>query len=112
MRSFFLAAALLIAQAALAADPRMEFWNLTSSTITGLSLAPAGTAAFGLNQCNNDKDHEVDHDERLRLTGIDPGRYDVQVTRKGGRVCTAHNVEVTAKRVSFSLTDDDLKDCH
>ena len=60
----------------------MEFWNLTSSTITALTLAPAGTSTFGPNQCDNDKDHEVDHDERLRLTGVEPGRYDVQVISK------------------------------
>jgi hypothetical protein len=96
---------------AFAAEPRMEFWNLTSSTITGLTLAPAGTASFGPDQCDNDKDHEVDHDERLRLTGVEPGRYDVQVTSKNGRVCTAHDVEVAAKRAAFSLSDADLQDC-
>ena len=94
-----------------AAD-RMLFWNLTSATITSLTLAPAGTTAFGPNQCANDKDGAVDHDERLRLTGIQPGRYDVQVVEKKGRTCLARNVMVSGEgRYAFSLSDDDLQDC-
>ena len=95
-----------------AAAGRMEFWNLTSSTITRLALAPAGSTAFGPNQCANDKDGSVDHDERLRLTGIAPGRYDVQTTDQKGRSCLARDVTVSGnKRVAFSLSDKDLKDC-
>ena len=54
----------------------------------------------------------MDHDERLRLTGIQPGRYDVRLTQKGGRVCTIRDVEVKGDgRYAFSLSDGDLKDC-
>ena len=79
-----------------------QFWNLTSGTITSLSLAPAGTSAFGPDQCPNDKDGEVEHDERLKLTGVEAGRYDVRVSDKKGRVCVAHDVEVKGTgRVAF-----------
>lgn len=100
-----------------AAQERMAFWNLTSSTITDLALAPAGpdgasAGPFGPNQCANDRDGAVDHDERLRLVGIAPGRYDVRLTTKPGRVCTVRNVEVRGGgKYSFSLSDADLKDC-
>ncbi len=96
-----------------AAAERMQFWNLTSSTITQLALAPAGTQAFGPNQCANDKDGSVDHDERLRLVGVTPGRYDVRVTDQKGRACLARDVTVNAGgHYAFSLSDDDLHDCH
>ena len=94
------------------AAERMLFWNLTSSTITALRLAPAGTTAFGANQCANDRDGAVDHDERLRLTGIQPGRYDVQITDRRGRACIARDVQVSGgKPYAFSLADEDLRDC-
>lgn len=113
MTRFALAcAALLVAGPAGAAEQRMLFWNLTTDAITNLVMAPAGTGTFGPNQCANDRDGSVDHDERLRLTGIQPGRYDVRLTQKHGRVCTIPGVEVRAEgRVAFSLADEDLKDC-
>ena len=95
-----------------AAEQRLTFWNLTSDTITNLVMAPAGTGTFGPNQCANDRDGSVDHDERLRLTGVQPGRYDVRLTQKRGRVCTIRNVEVKGEgRYAFSLGDGDLTDC-
>src|SRR5581483_7040838 len=54
----------------------IRLWNLTSETISGFQLAPSGTTDWGPHQCLNDKDKEVDHDERLRITGVEPGRYD------------------------------------
>ncbi len=104
------------------AQERMAFWNLTSSTITNLVMAPAGpngapAGPFGPNQCANDRDGAVDHDERLRLLGIAPGRYDVRLTTKPSaakpsRVCTVRNVEVRGGgKYSFSLSDSDLVDC-
>ena len=99
------------AQPALAADP-LRFWNLTTATITHLVLAPAGSGAFGADQCANDRDGAVDHDERLRLTAITPGRYDVQLTTKPGRICLIRNVEVKAGgKFAFTLDDGDLTDC-
>ena len=99
------------------AQERMAFWNLTSFTITNLAMAPAGpdgapAGPFGPNQCANDRDGTVDHDERLRLTGVAPGRYAVRLTTKPGRVCTVRNVEVKGGgKYSFSLSDSDLVDC-
>src|SRR5262249_54608914 len=45
-------------------------------------------------QCKNDRDGTVDHDERLRITGVEPGRYDVKLSDKTGRVCIVRSVEV------------------
>jgi hypothetical protein len=103
---------LLVVVAAAHGAPRkgIRFWNLTSSTVTRLELAPAGTEAFGPNQCQNDPDGVVDHDERLRLVGVSPGRYDVRLADKAGRVCVVRNLAIEDEKV-FSITDADLTDC-
>jgi hypothetical protein len=106
-----LALFLCIAGSALGAE-RLRFWNLTGVTLKELYLAPAGTAQWSANQCKNDKDGTVDHDERLTITGISPGTYDVKLTDKKGRVCTVQNVEVASGRpYAFSLSDKDLTSC-
>ncbi len=79
-----------------------RFWNLTGETITHLYLAPAGTPNWGADQCKNDPDGSVDFDERLRITGIRSGRYDVKFTDKTGRSCVVKNVEVKEGAV-FSI---------
>jgi hypothetical protein len=95
-----------------AAGP-LRFWNLTGATITRLELAPAGTQAWSANQTANDPDGAVDADERLKLSGIQPGRYDVRLTDKTGRTCMVRNVEVVAdKPYAFSVSEQDLTDCH
>src|ERR1700756_5069561 len=97
MRRFAIGFGLLVlfASVADAADPKpMRFWNLTSQTVVDFRAAPPGTAAWGANQCANDRDGAVDHDERLRISGLAPGRYDVKLTFKNGRVCTVRNVEM------------------
>src|SRR6476659_1010291 len=92
--------AAVLALAAIGTDARAQnakgirFWNLTLNTITQLQMAPAGTDAWGPDQCKNDRDGTVDHDERLRITGITAGRYDVKFTDKAGRRCTVRNIEV------------------
>lgn len=117
MRALLAVLALCAAGFPAMAQERMAFWNLTSFTITNLVMAPAGpegaaTGQFGPNQCANDRDGTVDHDERLRLTGIAPGRYDVRLTTKPGRICTVRNVEVKGGgKYAFSLSDSDLTDC-
>ena len=58
----------------------IRLWNLTTATISGFQLSPAGKNAWGPNLTLNDKDKEVDHDERLRITGVEPGRYDAKVS--------------------------------
>ena len=46
----------------------MRFWNLTLYTLTSLQFSPTGQDKWGPNQCLNDDDKTVDHDERLRIT--------------------------------------------
>jgi len=112
-RTFIILGILLLATPAVgrAAD-RMLFWNLTGTTIAKLYLAPSGTTNWGANQCANDPDGKVDTDERLKLTGVTAGRYDVKFTDAGGRTCTVKNVELQAgKAYAFSLSESDLTAC-
>jgi hypothetical protein len=88
----------------------IRLWNLTSSTISGFQLSPAGKNEWGANQTLNDKDKEVDHDERLRITGVEPGRYDARVTYPDARQCLVRDIEIKADAV-FSIADKDLKNC-
>ena len=97
--------------AALGAEGKgIRFWNLTSSTIKNLYLSPAGKDAFGPDLCANDPDGAVDHDERLKLTGLAPGRYDLKLADKTGRVCLVRNIAVEANKV-FSVQEQDLIEC-
>jgi hypothetical protein len=103
--------AALVASAANAADGKgIRFWNLTSTTVVDLRAAPAGTGAWGPNQCVNDRDGTVDHDERLRIAGLGPGRYDVKLTFKDKRACTVRNIAIKDGGI-FSIEDKDLVDC-
>ena len=88
----------------------IRFWNLTLNTITELQLSPAGKNTWGVDQCRNDRDGTVGHDERLRITGIDPGRYDVKLADKAGRTCIVRDVEVKDGAV-FSIEEKQLTDC-
>jgi hypothetical protein len=98
--------------AAGSAAERLRFWNLTTVTIQELYLAPTGTAQWSANQCANDRDGSVDSDERLTITGVTPGYYDVKLKDKKGRVCTVANVELVSGRpYAFSLSDKDLTNC-
>ena len=101
-------AAIVLAHPALAKDTR--FWNLTSSTVRSLELAPAGTKAFGPNQCLNDPDGAVDHDERVKVTGVAAGLYDAQLKLADGRTCLAKNVRIETGK-PFAIEDKDLTDC-
>jgi hypothetical protein len=106
------AALLLLTSAELAAQGKgIRFWNLTSATINNFQLAPAGKDAWGPNQCLNDRDKEVDHDERLRITGVEPGRYDAKVGYRDGRACMVRDIEIKKDAV-FSVEDKDLKECN
>jgi hypothetical protein len=96
--------------AAWAQGKGIRLWNLTTATITGFQLSPAGQNMWGGNLTLNDKDKEVDHDERLRLTGIEPGRYDAKVSYAGDRQCIVRELELRANAV-VSIADKDLKDC-
>jgi V8-like Glu-specific endopeptidase len=87
-----------------------RFWNLTANTITSLQLSPAGKDDWGRNQADNDRDHTVDHDERLKITDTAPGMYDVKFVDKSGRTCVVPNIQVTAGAV-FTIEEKDLKGC-
>ena len=93
-----------------AAGKGIRLWNLTTATITGFELSPAGKNDWGPNQTLNDKDKEVDHDERLRLTGIEPGRYDARISYAGARQCLVRDIEIKADAV-ISIADKDLIEC-
>jgi hypothetical protein len=87
-----------------------RFWNLTANTITSLQLSPAGKNDWGRNQADNDRDHTVDHDERLKITDTAPGMYDVKFVDKSGRTCVVPNIEVKTGAV-FTIEEKALKDC-
>lgn len=77
----------------------------------GVSAFPARKERLGPNLTLNDKDKEVDHDERLRITGVEPGRYDAKVGYRGSKHCFVRGIEIKADAV-FSIADKDLKDCN
>jgi len=89
----------------------IRLWNLTTATISEFQLSPPGKNDWGANQTLNDKDKEVDHDERLRITGVEPGRYDAKVGYRGSKHCFVRGIEIKADAV-FSIADKDLKDCN
>ena len=63
----------LVASSVAAQDRKgIRFWNLTLYTITTLQMSAAGKDSWGPDQCQNDRDGTVDHDERLRITGVEP----------------------------------------
>jgi hypothetical protein len=113
MRWILASIALLMASAGeLAAQGKgIRLWNLTTATISSFQLSPAGKDAWGANQTLNDKDKEVDHDERLRITSVEPGRYDAKVGYQNSKQCFVRDIEIKAGAV-FSIADKDLKDCN
>ena len=98
----------MIPISAMAKDTR--FWNLTAHTITSIQLSPAGKNDWGRNQADNDKDHTVDHDERLKITATPPGVYDVKLVDNSGRTCIVTNIDVKEGMV-FSIEEKNLKEC-
>jgi len=113
MRWILASVALLLASAGeLAAQGKgIRFWNLTTATISSFQLSPAGKETWGPNQTLNDKDKEVDHDERLRITSTEPGRYDAKIGYRNSKQCIVRDIEIKADAV-FSIADKDLKDCN
>src|SRR5215204_7827189 len=89
-QSLLIAGALLVAWSSALAQAdrqmRIRFWNLTAQTVTSMFLAPAGSESYGPDQCRNEQGR-VAPDERLRITGIGPGRYDVKLQDQTGREC-------------------------
>jgi hypothetical protein len=83
----------LVGSSVVAQDRKgIRFWNLTLYTITTFQMSSVGKR--GSEQCKNDRDQMIDHDECLRITNIEPGRYDVKLDGKIGRVCIVRSVEV------------------
>ena len=103
-------AAFCCAVSAQAAD-RFYVYNMTTSTeFTAIYLAPAGTQAWGPNQTLNDKDHSLETSERLPVTGIAHGRFDVRIQDSKGRTCIKHGVDLT-RETTFDIRDADLSGC-
>jgi hypothetical protein len=112
MRRLTLALALLAALAVPAAAKDMQFWNQTSKEFGGVYLAPAGTTQWGPNQADNDDDHAVSADERLKITGVKPGKYDVKLVDKTGRTCIVAGVAVSGTgKVAFAIDEKQLTHC-
>jgi hypothetical protein len=113
MRWILASVTLLLASAGeLAAQGKgIRFWNLTTATISSFQLSPAGKDTWGPNQTLNDKDKEVDHDERLRITSTEPGRYDAKIGYRNSKQCIVRDIQIKADSV-FSIADEDLKDCN
>ena len=112
MRSFLLLLYLMagVSDADAQQQRPTRFWNLTRYVISELSLAPAGTTNWGPNQCKNDKDGTVDPDERLRITGVPPGTYDVRLRDVSGRICIIRAIKVEAGEI-FSIEEKELTSC-
>ena len=75
-----------------------------------LQLSPPGKNEWGRNQADNDRDHTVDHDERLKITDTAAGVYDVKFVDKSGRTCIVPNVQVKAGAI-FTIEEKELKGC-
>jgi hypothetical protein len=95
-----------------AAAKKFFAYNMTTRTdFTGVYMAPAGTANWGPNQALNDPDKSLDITERLVLTGLTPGHYDVKLVGKNGRTCVVKGIDLTRQN-SFLIEDAQLTDCH
>ena len=90
-------------------EMRVRLWNLTAQTITSVFLAPAGSESYGPDQCRNERGH-VAPDERLRITGLSPGRYDAKLQDQTGRVCVVRGIAIRAGTI-FRIAERDLTDC-
>jgi hypothetical protein len=105
-----LAVAAVIGCSAEAAEKYFAYNMTTSTDFKGVYLAPSGTTQWGSNQALNDKDKSLDVTERLTLTGMQPGIYDVRLVDEDGRACIKHGADLTTEK-SFEIHDVDLKDC-
>ena len=101
----------LASSVAFSQDRPTRFWNLTHGRISEFYLAAPGTTNWGPNQAKNDKDGVADPDERLTITGVQSGTYDIKLADKEGRTCMLHGVKVETGQV-FSIDDKDLTSCN
>ena len=93
-----------------AAAKYFAYDETTATSFTGVYMAPAGTTQWGPNQALNDKDHSVDSGDRLLLTGIKPGRYDVRLVTDKSKTCVWRGVDLS-RDTSFEIRDAALADC-
>lgn len=103
-------AAPLLPGAARAADKLFAYNETTSTTFTGVYLAPAGTGQWGSNQALNDKDKTLEPSERLLLKEAGHGTYDVRLVDTKGQTCLKSGVDLSHDS-SFEIQDGDLKAC-
>ena len=103
-------AILLLTDAVARADDGPRFLNRTGQTVVKMQLAPVGSKTWGPDQCKNDDEGEVDHNERMTLVGIKSGHYDIKMADKAGRVCIAKNIDLK-EGVQFVVRDTDLTEC-
>ncbi len=102
----------LLVHPAVAAGRKFFAYNMTTRTdFKEVYLAPAGTTKWGPNQTLNDPDKSLDTTERLTLTGLTPGRYDVKLVAEDGRTCIIKGVDLTRQK-SFLIKEAQLTDCH
>ena len=101
----------LASSVAFSQDRPTRFWNLTHGRISEFYLAAPGTTNWGPNQAKNDKDGVSDPDERLNITGVQSGSYDIKLADKEGRTCMVRGVKVEAGQV-FSIDDKELTSCN
>jgi hypothetical protein len=105
------ALALAASLPAWAADKFYAFNSTGTTDFKGVYLAPEGTQNWGPNETKNDDNGTLDHGERLKLTGIQHGRFDVKLQDEKGHTCLKHGVDLT-KETSFEIRDADLAACH
>lgn len=103
-------AALCCATAASAAE-KFFVYNETSVTdFTGVYLAPTGTQKWTKNEALNDSDKSLQRTERLLLTGIGHGVYDVRLVDQHDHVCVLTGIDLTHEK-TFEIKDGDLSAC-
>src|SRR4051812_21526661 len=99
-----------VAPAAQTAEKPTRLWNLTLYTVSELYLAPAGSEKWSKDQTDNEEEGTVEHDERMEITGVENGSYDVKFTDVIGRSCVVKGVNVEVGKI-FRIEESDLKDC-
>jgi len=110
LRISLVVVAIVAAGNAAAQNRPTRFWNLTRNTISEFYLAPAGTSNWGPNQCKNDKDGTVEHDERLRITNLPSGTYDAKFADVKGRICIVRGIRIETGAI-FTIDEKDVGSC-
>jgi hypothetical protein len=102
----------LICSAAAAAEVKYPlFLNRAGETIVKLQFARAGTTKWGPDQCQHEEDKGVEHNEKVPLPDVSPGRYDVRFTDLKGRICTVKNLDVKEGALTVIRESELPPDC-